>query len=81
MVKKDESYIKQARKTLAKAGNTEISLREDLPGVDELWREIQNLRLEMNEEKRMAAEKAAEPFLEKIKDLEDQIALVMKLNI
>lgn len=65
---------------MAKAGTTEVSMREKIPGVDELWREIQELRQQMNEEKKKAADKVAEPFLEKIKDLEDQIAFVVKLS-
>lgn len=77
---KDKSYTKQSRKELAEAGTTEVSMREEIPGIDELWREIQDLRQQMNEEKKKAAKKAAEPFLEKIKDLENQIAFVAKLS-
>lgn len=77
---KDKSYIKQSRKEMAEAGTTEVSIREKIPGIDELWREIQDLRQQMNEAKKKAANEAAEPFLEKIKDLENQIAFIAKLS-
>ena len=53
---KKQSYIEQARKELTDAGNTEVAVRQDLPGVDEIWREIQTLKQEMNVAKRAAAE-------------------------
>lgn len=72
--------ISAVRKKLAKNGSTELSIQEDMPGVDEIWQQIQNLRTEMNRAKKRAAEQAAEPYLKKIKDLEDQYSMILKLS-
>lgn len=76
----DDSYLKDARKHLSKVGQSEIALMEELPGAEDLWKEIQNLKLEMNAAKKKAAEEAAKPYLEKLIELEGQYALVLKLS-
>lgn len=76
----DDSYIKNAREHLTGLGQSEIALMEDLPGAEDMWKSIQELKLEMNAAKRKAAEKAAAPYLIKLKELEDQYALVLKLS-
>ena len=40
---KDESYIEQAQRHVKSAGGSEVNLRENTPGVKELWDEIQAL--------------------------------------
>lgn len=72
--------INIARKDILKSGNTEINVREQLPDAQELWNQIVELRLQMNEAKRKAADVAAAPYLEKIKELEDEYSLILKLG-
>lgn len=72
--------ISSLRKKLAQNGSTELSIQEDMPGVDEIWQQIQNLRTEMNHAKKLAAEKAAQPYLKKIKELEEQYSMILKLS-
>lgn len=76
---KDETYIDQARRDLVSSGGSEVDVRQNLPSMTELWDEIQILRAEMNKAKKKASKEAAEPFLERITELEDQYALALKL--
>ncbi len=76
----DKSYMKDAREHLSGTGQSEVALMEELPGAEELWKEIQELKLEMNAAKKKAVEEAAAPYLIKLKDLEDQYAFVLKLS-
>lgn len=76
---KDKTYIDQARRELVSSGGSEVDIRQNLPSVSDLWKEIQVLKAEINEAKKKAAEEAAEPFLERITELEDQYALALKL--
>lgn len=76
---KDETYIDQARRDLVSSGGSEVDVRQNLPSMTELWDEIQILRAEMNKAKKKASQEAAEPFLERITELEDQYALALKL--
>ena len=76
----DDSYLKDAREHLSEVGQSEVALMEDLPGTEELWKEIQDVKQQMNDAKKKASEKAAIPYLEKLKELEDQYALALKLS-
>lgn len=76
---KDETCIDQARRDLVSSGGSEVDVRQNLPSMTELWDEIQILRAEMNKAKKKASQEAAEPFLERITELEDQYALALKL--
>ena len=76
----DEEYLKDAREHLSGAGQSEVALMEDLPGAEDLWKDIQDLKQEMNAAKRKAADEAAAPYLVKLKELEDQYAFVLKLS-
>lgn len=73
-------HINIARKDILKSGHTEIDIREELADAQELWDQISQLRIQMNEAKRKAADEAAKPFLEKIKELEDEYSLILKLG-
>ncbi len=77
---KDKTYIDQARRDLVNSGGSEVDIRQNLPGAVELWDEIQKLKADMNKAKKKAAEEAAAPFLERITELEDQYAFVIKLS-
>lgn len=77
---KDKTYIDQARRELISSGGSEVDIRQNLPGISELWDEIQELKNEMNKAKKKASEEAGAPFLEKIAELEDQYALAIRLS-
>ena len=68
----DKTFMEDARQHLTKAGQSEVALIEDLPGAEELWKEIQDLRQEMYAIKKKAAEEAAAPYLVLLQELEDQ---------
>lgn len=72
--------IASIRQHLASSGSTELSIQDGMPGVDEIWKQIQDTRVEMNRAKKEAAEKAAKPFLEKISELEEQYSMILKLS-
>lgn len=75
-----EDILKQARDYLAGTTETEVGILEELPGAEELWKEIQQVKQEMYDAKRKAAEEAAEPYLKKLEKLEEQYALIIKLT-
>jgi hypothetical protein len=72
--------IASVRQTLANNGSTELSVQKGMPGMDQIWQNIQDLRSEMNKAKKQAAEDAAKPFLEKIAELEEQYSMILKLS-
>lgn len=76
----DKTYIDQARQGLIDSGGSEIGIRENLSGANELWDKIQKLRAEMSKAKKKAAKDAAAPFLKEIADLEEEYAFVIKLS-
>ncbi len=76
----DDTYMKNAREHLSENNQSEVALMEELPGAEEMWQQIQDLKLEMNAAKKKAAEEAAKPYLEKLEELEGQYALVLKLS-
>lgn len=72
--------LNRTRRDLATRGSTEAGILSDLPAAEDIWSEIQQVRNEMNKAKRAAAEKAAEPYKEKLAELETQYTLVLKLG-
>lgn len=67
------------RKQLMSAGSEANALAET-GAVQELWGQIQNLKLEMNQAKKEAAEEAAKPYLEAIEKIERRYAMFLKLQ-
>ncbi len=57
----------------------EISIVADQPALQEIWQKMQELREEMNVAKRIAAAKAAEPYLETMAVLEKNYAFLLRL--
>ncbi len=57
----------------------ELSIIDDQPALLEIWQKMQQLREEMNEAKKIAAAKAAEPYLETMVALEKNYAFLLKL--
>ena len=75
-----DEYIKDARTHLTSSNRSEVSVMEELPDAADIWRQIQQVKQEMNEAKRKAAELAAKPYLAQIAALEAEYALVLKLT-
>jgi hypothetical protein len=75
----EENNLNKTRREIAIHGTSELDVRENLPDAQDLWRQIQNLKKEMNIAKRKAAEEAAKPFMEQIHELEEEYAFVLKL--
>lgn len=75
----DENNLNKTRREIATHGTSELDVRENLPDAQDLWRQIQDLKKEMNAAKKEAAEEAAKPFMEKIQELENEYAFVLKL--
>lgn len=72
--------LKKARYDIASLGSTETEILEEHSSAKELFDEIQKLREEMYEAQKAAQAKAAEPFLEKIEELEAEYALFLKIS-
>ena len=75
----EENNLDKTRREIALHGTSELDVREDLSDAQDLWREIQNLKRDMSVAKRNAAEEVAKPYFEKIQELEDEYALILKL--
>jgi hypothetical protein len=74
------SIINGIRAGIAKAGGSELKALATDDGLKELWNDKQTLIAEMNKAKKEAAEKAAEPFIELIKEIDQQYAMLLALK-
>lgn len=73
-------FLNKTRDELASSGTSEVGIVSDTPGAENIWKEIQAIKKEMNDAKKIAAEKAAKPYLKKLKELEEQYIFVLKLS-
>ncbi len=71
--------LANVRKSLNKGGVSEIALHNRHEDLKELWEERQRLLSEMNVAKRKAAEQAAQPYLEKLQEIEQNYATILSL--
>ncbi len=71
--------LANVRKSLNKGGVSEIQLHHKHEDLRELWEERQGLLSEMNVAKRKAAEQAAQPYLEKLQEIEQNYATILSL--
>ena len=72
--------IKTVRKNISSLGNSEVQLRSNNEGLQELWQQKQQLMAEMNIAKKKAAEEAAKPYLEAIAELDEMYATILALT-
>lgn len=72
--------IKIVRKNISSLGNSEVQLRSNNEGLQELWQQKQQLLAEMNSAKKKAAEEAAKPYLEAIAELDEMYATILALS-
>lgn len=73
-----KSILAETRKKLMQSGASEAEVLAS-GDVQELFDNIQNLRMEMMVAKKEAADKAVAPYLETIEAAEKQYALMVKL--
>lgn len=75
------SVLADVRKQLMKSTeSTEQEILSEGSAISAMWEQIQDLRLEMNAAKRLAAEEAAQPYLEAIEKIEKRYAMYLKLQ-
>ena len=72
--------IKTVRKNISSLGNSEVQLRSNNEGLQELWQQKQQLLAEMNAAKKKAAEEAAKPYLEAIAEIDEMYATILALT-
>lgn len=71
--------LKKLRDELAEAGKSEFVAQNKQPELKRLIDQMQELRLEMAQAKKQAAEEAAKPYLEVLGKLEKRYAFMLKL--
>ena len=72
--------IKTVSKNISSLGNSEVQLRSNNEGLQELWQQKQQLLAEMNAAKKKAAEEAAKPYLEAIAEIDEMYATILALT-
>lgn len=72
--------LKEVRARISAMGNSEFAAVADQPLLKELFEQIQELRAEMNEAKKLAAAEAAKPYMETIEQAEKRYAMLLKLS-
>ena len=74
------SILPDIRKQLLRLGASETASQSDNELVQSLWGQMQDVRAEMNEAKKVAAAEAAKPYLEIIDQIEKRYAMYLKLS-
>lgn len=69
--------IRIARINVANLGGSEIKAVATNEGMQELFRQKQALIVEMNAAKRQAAEAAAQPYLEAIREIDQMYGMML----
>lgn len=72
--------LREVRAKISSMGSSEYEASKNIASMQEMFDKIQDLRDEMNEAKKDAAAKAAEPYLELIKQVESRYAFILKLK-
>lgn len=69
--------LRTAQELIQKGNESQFSLAVKLPMIGELVKERDLLILEMNQAKKTAIVEAGKPFMEKIMNIEEQLASIM----
>lgn len=77
---KNQTVLQSVRQLMTSIGVSEQDARDNIPALQEMWEKTQDLKKEMNEAKRKAAEEAAKPYLEMISEIERRYAFILKLQ-
>ena len=70
----------EVQSQLADRAISDNDLRTRFPNLQDMWNKIQELKREMNQAKKEAADLAAKPYLEAIETMEKQYATISKLG-
>jgi uncharacterized alpha-E superfamily protein len=76
----EKPILNQIRDKMSSIGSSELDARENVPALQDMWEKVQDLKREMNEAKKKAAEEAAAPYLEMINEIERRYAFILKLQ-
>jgi len=71
--------IANVRKHITADGKSEIILRQRYEDLQQIWMERQTLLAEMNQAKKKAAEEAAQPFQQRLSELDENYATILAL--
>lgn len=71
--------VARIRRNILIAGGSELKAMANDEGLKSLWDDKQQLLLEMNKAKKIAAEEAAKPYLELIHDLDEQYGFLLQM--
>ena len=74
------SVLSKIREELAVAGKSEFTAQSKQPELKKLMEQMQDLRLEMAQAKKKAAEEAAKPYIDTLAILEKRYAFMLKLS-
>lgn len=74
------SVLKEIRDTISSFGGSELEAKKNMPALEDMWGKMQDLRREMNEAKKKAAEEAAKPYLEAMAEVEKRYAFIIKMS-
>jgi hypothetical protein len=77
---KTGSVLEKVRKELMSSSTGEAGALAEEGAARLLWSQIQDLKREMNQAKKEAADEAAKPYLEAIEKIERRYAIVIKLT-
>lgn len=75
----EKPVLAQVRRRLLEIGASE-QVEQDDPMFQGLFEQMQSLRTEMNEAKKEAAAKAAEPYMEALNQIEKRYSMYLKLR-
>lgn len=74
MINKD---LRSAQELIQKGNESQFSLANKLPMINELVKERDELILQMNQAKKAAIIEAGKPFMPRIEEIEEQLASIM----
>ena len=75
------NILSEVRKQLmSKTEATEQEILAEGTAITAMWEQLQDLKLEMNAAKKLAAEEAAKPYLEAMAKIERRYAMYLKLQ-
>jgi len=74
------SILAKVRSDLMKSGLSEAEVLANSGGIQGMFQELQDLKREMNEAKKKAADEAAKPYLEALEALEKRYSIFVKLS-
>jgi hypothetical protein len=72
--------LTEIRNTISSFGGSELEAKANMPALAQMWDKMQDLKREMNEAKKKAAEEAAKPYLEAMEEVQRRYAFIMKMS-